>query len=194
MPTANVQAAVGGADNAGACSVAGPQLCHFGMVKFATQIFAPSKATPWGSVPTANVQAAVGGPTTPAHAPSLARSFVTVLPSLLFATQIFAPSKATAMWKEPTANVQAAVGGPTTPAHAPSLARSFVNLLPRHPDIRPVKSDCYGSTANRKIVLTQQVPSKRAEKRQIGCSFRSDVVKPEPLPVIVPFTLRSLLI
>src|SRR5271157_2485550 len=77
--------------------------------EFATQMKAPSKATPHGRVPTGKV---------PRLAPSAARSSVTVLlPE--FVTQTLAPSKATPTGADPTANV---------PNTTPSLARTLVTL------------------------------------------------------------------
>lgn len=72
---------------------------------FATQILAPSKATPTGVPPTLNV---------PRLAPSVDRSLVALLLPK-FATQILFPSKARPAGAVPTAKV---------PRTAPSLARS----------------------------------------------------------------------
>src|SRR5205814_10734520 len=62
---------------------------------FATQMLAPSKATPWGLEPTAKV---------PSSAPSLARSLLTSLLTA-FVAQMLVPSKASAMGWVPTAKV-----------------------------------------------------------------------------------------
>ena len=84
---------------------------------FATQMLAPSKATPWGLTPTANV---------PSTVPSLASNSVTVL-SLLFATQMLTPSKATPWGPAPTAKV---------PSVAPSLRAALASDRSREGAIR----------------------------------------------------------
>src|SRR5260221_14107191 len=80
--------------------------------EFATQMLAPSKATPLGWSPTVNV---------PRRVPSLARSLVRVLLPP-FAAQTLAPSKATPLGCSPTVNV---------PRREPSRARFVaLGLLP----------------------------------------------------------------
>jgi hypothetical protein len=85
------------------------------LLKLATQMLAPSKATATGADnPAVNV---------PRMAPSLARNSVTLL-LLRLATQTLTPSKTTPMAEEPTLNV---------PNVCPSLARTLVSHIRSQP-------------------------------------------------------------
>ena len=108
---------------------------------FATQMLAPSKATPRGSVPTAKV---------PSTAPSLARSLVTVL-LLSFVTQMLAPSKAT------PSGVRSHRKSPKHRAVAGPQLGHVVAAVVRHPDVGPVKGHASGTVPTPKVPST--VPS-----------------------------------
>ena len=105
------------------------------------------------------------------HAPSLARSFVTVLASW-FVTQMCVPSKATPRGPLPAGKVH-------VPTHAPSLARSFVTVSAPVFEVQKVSTDLTGDPD---VLLAGETLRYTITIRNVGTANATDVILRDQVP------------